>query len=486
MVAAATAAAAMAGEGTAGQHGGDGGAGLRRTVACGVGDVFVVVAEDAAAERRKSGADAVAARACRRAKRRRRRWRSSFSRRGFENASTPEAGERPAARRGRRVFARRLERREEEPRVVEETLWDAHVSAEDGSGAAARRRRRPASAAAGTVPKPADGSPRSPRRRVPERIANRGRRLRRNSFFPRRRRRAAARKSRRRVGLPTATAGKEVFARCDPASIAAWRDVAELEGWRARARCGRRRNPGSSARGAAARARSLAAAAGGGDGGGRRRVASAAFQRRRAARGGRRRARPSRGGPEHVWRRIAFPAARAAARAGRRRGRGGDLRRPRRRAVLGRRGATVRRRTASRRGRRRSRRFRVESSVAPMRGTMDGWHHHRTTSSPGERSARSRPAVGVVAPQPAAEQFRRPGPQRRGTCWPRRSHRRLARRRDWRKLWFHGGDGDREDPNASPTAAQPAGSVAWPRWRAGDLPATPPRWLTAGRRHARR
>ena len=127
-----------------------------RTVACGVGDVFVVVAEDAAAERRKSGADAWSARVQKGEETETPLAEFLLEKARFENASTPEAGE-PPYHRVRRVFARRRGE-EEEPRVVEETLWDAHVSAEDGSGAAARRLCGPALVGA---------TPRVPKRRRP-------------------------------------------------------------------------------------------------------------------------------------------------------------------------------------------------------------------------------------------------------------------------------------------------------------------------------
>ena len=91
-------------------------------VACGVGDVFVVVAEDAAAERRKSGADAWSARVQKGEETETPLAEFLLEKARFENASTPEAGE-PPYHRVRRVFARRRGE-EDEPRVVEETLWD--------------------------------------------------------------------------------------------------------------------------------------------------------------------------------------------------------------------------------------------------------------------------------------------------------------------------------------------------------------------------
>ena len=77
-----------------------------RTVACGVGDVFVVVAEDAAAERRKSGADAWSARVQKGEETETPLAEFLLEKARFENASTPEAGE-PPYHRVRRVFARR-------------------------------------------------------------------------------------------------------------------------------------------------------------------------------------------------------------------------------------------------------------------------------------------------------------------------------------------------------------------------------------------
>ena len=189
-----------------------------RTVACGVGDVFVVVAEDAAAERRKSGADAWSARVQKGEETETPLAEFLLEKARFENASTPEAGE-PPYHRVRRVFARRRGE-EEEPRVVEETLWDAHVSAEDGSGAAARRMASLNLGGLGHSPETRGGSPRSYAYGSPSasRIggfqASEPASFRAGGDAPRRGRAVAA------SSLLPGHCWEEVFARCDPASVA--------------------------------------------------------------------------------------------------------------------------------------------------------------------------------------------------------------------------------------------------------------------------
>ena len=189
-----------------------------RTVACGVGDVFVVVAEDAAAERRKSGADAWSARVQKGEETETPLAEFLLEKARFENASTPEAGE-PPYHRVRRVFARRRGE-EEEPRVVEETLWDAHVSAEDGSGAAARRMASLNLGGLGHSPETRGGSPRSYAYGSPSASRIGGFQASETASFraggdaPRRGRAVAA------SSLLPGHCWEEVFARCDPASVA--------------------------------------------------------------------------------------------------------------------------------------------------------------------------------------------------------------------------------------------------------------------------
>ena len=189
-----------------------------RTVACDVGDVFVVVAEDAAAERRKSGADAWSARVQKGEETETPLAEFLLEKARFENASTPEAGE-PPYHRVRRVFARRRGE-EDEPRVVEETLWDAHVSAEDGSGAAARRMASLNLGGFGHSPDTRGGSPRSYAYGSPSASRIGGFQASETASFraggdaPRRGRAVAA------SSLLPGHCWEEVFARCDPASVA--------------------------------------------------------------------------------------------------------------------------------------------------------------------------------------------------------------------------------------------------------------------------
>ena len=200
-------------------------------VACGVGDVFVVVAEDAAAERRKSGADAWSARVQKgeetetplaeflRVSRTRSESQSSAlegeSAWGAKSAETnaataslrAEPGE-PPYHRVRRVFARRRGE-DDEPRVVVETLWElfsAHFSADDASGAATRRMASLKIAGLGGSPDAA----RSPRSASPAA---------RSGGF----RAGACLRAGRSVAASSVLPGhlwEEVFARCDPASVA--------------------------------------------------------------------------------------------------------------------------------------------------------------------------------------------------------------------------------------------------------------------------
>ena len=397
-----------------------------RTVACGVGDVFVVVAEDAAAERRKSGADAWSARVQKGEETETPLAEFLLEKARFENASTPEAGE-PPYHRVRRVFARRRGE-EEEPRVVEETLWDAHVSAEDGSGAAARRMASLNLGGLGHSPETRGGSPRSYAYGSPSASRIGGFQASETASFraggdaPRRGRAVAA------SSLLPGHCWEEVFARCDPASVArlgaTCAELAEL----ARSSLvrqaqhaklfGRAAPVGSPARfprppraGAPippsppARARR--------------------WRRRRRARGGRRRARPSsrrtRGSrgtgsrsPPRARLTARVQAAKTRTRTGTRTT--ATARGPRTT------GRTVRRRTASRLTRTttistisRRDRFRIARRENLRRG-----HHHRTTSSPGERVRfRSRFPHGARLARPArAPSSAASARSRRGTCWP--------------------------------------------------------------------
>ena len=193
-------------------------------VACGVRDVFVVVAEDAAAERRKSGVDAWSARVQKGEETEtplaeflgvsKTSPRVALGGGGAksdrsEGAESAEARE-PPYHRVRRVFARRRGE-DDEPRVVEETLWDAHVGAEDGSGAAARRMASLRLAGLGGSPDAAR-SPRSPSYGSPSAARNGGGFDAGFSF-----------RAGRRVAASSLLPGhcwEEVFARCDPASVA--------------------------------------------------------------------------------------------------------------------------------------------------------------------------------------------------------------------------------------------------------------------------
>ena len=193
-------------------------------VACGVRDVFVVVAEDAAAERRKSGVDAWSARVQKGEETEtplaeflgvsKTSPRVALGGGGAksdrsEGAESAEARE-PPYHRVRRVFARRRGE-DDEPRVIEETLWDAHVGAEDGSGAAARRMASLRLAGLGGSPDAAR-SPRSPSYGSPSAARNGGGFDAGFSF-----------RAGRRVAASSLLPGhcwEEVFARCDPASVA--------------------------------------------------------------------------------------------------------------------------------------------------------------------------------------------------------------------------------------------------------------------------
>ena len=192
-------------------------------VACGVEDVFVVVAEDAAAERRKSGAEAWSARMQKGAETETPLAAfllsgSAFCRDdvgGFasdvrpdvrpnaENEGAPKEGREPPYHRVRRVFARRRGE-DDEPRVVEETLWDAHLSANDASGA--RKMASLRLEGLGGSPDAGAGSPNARR----EGSFRGG-----SSFGSSFRGRAVAASS-----LLPGHCWEEVFARCDPASVA--------------------------------------------------------------------------------------------------------------------------------------------------------------------------------------------------------------------------------------------------------------------------
>ncbi len=191
-------------------------------VACEVEDVFVVVVQDAASMRRKSGAEAWSARVQKGAETEQslaafllagtnrddaKGGHASDVRRPDERADyerAPEEGREPPYHRVCRVFARRVGG-DDEPRVVLETLWDAHVSADDASGARKMGSLRLEGQGYGSPD--AYGSPSTSRRDGSFRGGS--------SFGSSFKRRAVAASS-----LLPGHCWEEVFARCDPASVA--------------------------------------------------------------------------------------------------------------------------------------------------------------------------------------------------------------------------------------------------------------------------